>query len=507
MNARVRRRRFRILKILIGLSLVTGLVVGAGALVLWSTAVVDTADEMEFDTPLSVPPLAESTVDGEGRRVFDLEVREGSHEFTAGRSTPTWGVNGDYLGPTLRASRGEEVLVNVTNDVGEPTTLHWHGMHLPARMDGGPHQMIDPGETWSPTWRIEQPAASLWYHPHLHGSTQEHVYRGVAGMFLLDDERSGQVGLPDEYGVDDFPLVVQDKKFAADGTLDTDEGMVAPSGLLGDTVAVNGTVGGYLDVTTEKVRLRLLNGSGGRFYDFGLADGGTVTMVASDGGLLPAPLEIDRVLLSPGERAEIVVEMAPGEEKVLRSHPTDLGLGAWDSRFTGAEDTFDLVQLRAAESLAPSAEIAAELAPAPDLRAEDASETRRFRLSGNNINGRRMDMDRIDEVVTVGDTEIWEVSNSNGGTPHNFHVHDVQFRVLDLEGTPPPPELSGWKDTLYIRPNTTARIVMRFEDYTDPDYPYMFHCHLLQHEDRGMMGQFVVVEEGGSAGTPPAHDH
>jgi FtsP/CotA-like multicopper oxidase with cupredoxin domain len=255
--------------------------------------------------------------------------------------------------------------------------------------------------------------------------------------------------------------------------------------------------------------LRLLNASGARVYDFGLvdADGGdhAFSLVGTDGGLLPQPQTTDRVMLSPGERAEVVVAMRPGQRLTLRSHPADLGVDPWTSRFAGGDDTLDVLELRAADELSPSPELPAVLASAPDLRADDATTTRRFLLQGRSINDRGMDMGRIDEVVTVGDTEVWEVTNDDG-VPHNFHVHDVQFVVDSVDGAEPPPGLRGLKDTVYLPPGSTFRLVLRFTDYTDPDMPYMFHCHVLRHEDEGMMGQFVVVRPGESAGSPP-HAH
>jgi FtsP/CotA-like multicopper oxidase with cupredoxin domain len=502
-----RRRRGPIARVLIALGLVVILFVGAIVAVVgvaWARAATSTAGAVEFTRPLAVPPLAESRVE-DGVRVFELEAREGVADLGASAPTPTIGLNGDYLGPTLRAARGERVRVDVTNALDETTTIHWHGMHLPPAMDGGPHQMVEPGQTWSPTWTIDQPAATLWYHPHLHGQTASQVYRGLAGMFLLDDPATADgpaADLPHEYGVDDVPVILQDKSFHADGRLDDTVSFLSPVGPLGDSVLVNGTPGPYLDVTTERVRLRLLNGSDSRVYDVGLADGGTVQLVGTDGGLLPAPQSVDRVRLSPGDRAEVVVTMTPGQRAVLRSFPPDLGVNPLFERFSGGDDTLDLLELRAAENLAPSPAVPAALVAAgaePDE--SDAVRTRRFQLAGTSINGRSMDMSRIDEVVTVGETEVWEVTGLDD-TPHNFHVHDVQFRVLDVAGEPPRPDLQGWQDTVYVQPGHVTRLLVRFdtaEGTTDPSTPYMFHCHLLTHEDRGMMGQLVVVAPGEQA--------
>src|SRR5699024_9926949 len=134
--------------------------------------------------------------------------------------TTTWGFSGDLLGPTLRAERGEQVAVEIDNALGEATSVHWHGMHLPAAMDGGPHQMTAPGGTGRPPRPIAQPAATLAYHPPPHGATEEHVYRGLAGLFLLEDDASLAAALPREYGVDDLPLIVQDRTFDAAGALE-----------------------------------------------------------------------------------------------------------------------------------------------------------------------------------------------------------------------------------------------------------------------------------------------
>ena len=186
---------------------------------------------------------------------------------------------------------------------------------------------------------------------------------------------------------------------------------------------------------------------------------------------------------------------------MLRSSLPDLGAVAAPFAF-GGDDSFDLLKLQAAPVLKPSAEISPVLAESSSVK--EVSVTRSFTLEGREINGRKMDMGRIDEVAEVGSTEIWEV-RSIVPMPHSFHVHDVQFRILSVDGDPPPPELAGPKDTVYLEPQRTYRLLMRFEDYTDPDVPYMFHCHMLLHEDEGMMGQFVVVEPGQEPGTVPGH--
>jgi FtsP/CotA-like multicopper oxidase with cupredoxin domain len=475
---------------------------GIGAIGLWtySQARITTVGDINFERPLAIPPLLEPRVEDDGRRVFDLQLHQGRTELLPGTRTTTWGANGTYLGPTLRATRGDRVAINVTNELPETTTLHWHGMHLPARADGGPHQMIEPAETWSPTWTIDQPAATLWYHPHLHGRTADHVYRGLAGLFLVDDDEA--VDLPDDYGLDDIPVILQDKRFNDAGSLDTDEHFLSTVGLLGDEVLVNGTYGPYLDVTRELTRLRVLNASNGRVYNLQFDDGRSFYQVGTDGGLLDAPVPLRELQVSPGERVEIVVGLRAGDTTVLRSESPDIGLDFVQGRFSGGDDRFDLLELRAADHLAPSPPIPDRLADVELPNPDDALETRTFELQGRSrINGQELDMDRIDTVVTVDTTEIWEITNRSGN-PHNFHVHDVQFRILELSGDHARRQLAGRKDTVFIPPGDTVRLAVRFADYTNAATPYMYHCHVLAHEDAGMMGQFVVVEPSETSRPP-----
>lgn len=490
----------RVLVTLAALTLVPVLAVGGLLTWTWQASASDLRGTVDFRHPLPVPPLADSEV-VDGVRVFDLTMQRGRTDFGTGTGYETLGVDGDYLGPTLRARRGEQVRVDVTNEIGEPSSLHWHGMHLPAAMDGGPHQLVDPGQTWSPSWTIDQPAASLWYHPHLHGETADQVHRGLAGMFLLDDDASDALALPAEYGVDDVPVVVQDKVLDA-GELGSGQGIFNPVGTLGDTLVVNGVVAPYLEVTTERVRLRLLNASSARVYDLALEDDRAFDLVGTDGGLLEAPEPMTHVVLSPGERAEVVVAVRPGEEVAVVSRPTKVAGDVFQQRFSGGDDAFDVLELRAARSLRPSPPVPDRLVEHDDLAADDVAVTREFRLTTPRINGLEMDMTRIDEVVEVGTTERWVVTNGDG-TPHSFHVHDVQFEVASYDGGPPPPHLRGRKDTVFLPGQIEVELLLRFEDHTDPDVPYMFHCHVLQHEDDGMMGQFVVVAPGQRAGTPP----
>ena len=478
----------------------TGVAVLAGC----STASTSTVTEPdEFDTPLPIPPLAESRV-VDGIRTFALRAQEGTWEFQSGQHVSTWGFNGHYGGPTLRANVGERVAVEVTNALPEATSTHWHGMHLPAEMDGGPHQTVESGDRWRAEWTIRQAPATLWYHPHPHGETERHVYHGLAGMFLLDDpDDPVSAALPHTYGVDDVPVVIADKSFDG-GELVIDDGG-NEVGLLGDVVTANGVAGAQLEVTTTLVRLRILNASTARVYSLGVP-GRTMTMIASDGGLLSSPLEVERIRLSPAERAEVLVALEPGEDVMLHSFEPELGSVAAPFA-VGANDSFDVLRLVAADELAGSGEVPQQLASF-GIDPDAVSVRREFELEGREINGAEMDMARIDETVELEAIEMWTVINRNH-FPHNFHIHDVQFEVRSIDGEPPPPELAGRKDTVYLEPQRHYELLLQFTDYTDAQMPYMYHCHLLRHEDEGMMGQFVVVAQGGHADESmiAGHDH
>lgn len=458
---------------------------------------------------LPIPPLAQSRIAADGARVFELTAGAGTTEILAGHKTATWGFNGAILGPTLRARNGEKVRVRVRNTLDEVTTVHWHGMHLPARSDGGPHQPIAPGGTWTTEWTVKQEPATLWYHPHPHGATELHVYRGLSGMFFVDAAAAGAAGLPSEYGIDDVPVIIQDRSLTPAGQLD--ETTSADVGMTGPTIITNGIAGAYLHSGRSRIRLRILNGSSGRSYNLGLSGGRGFRLVGTDGGLLAAPAPMERILLSPGERAEIVVDLRPDETVQLRSYPLDRARrGRMDeeiARRFGFDDTLDVLALTT-ESVIASPELPDRFgAIAPLLPAgTEPRPQRTFDLQWHLINWEKMDMSRVDFTVAENSTEVWRVRNTDNW-PHNFHVHDVQYQVLSLGGRTPPVELRGWKDTLFLAPGDDALIVMRFADYADPAAAYMYHCHMLAHEDQGMMGQFMVLAPGQTPRPLPAAHH
>ncbi|MGP5577377.1 multicopper oxidase domain-containing protein [Corynebacterium flavescens] len=452
--------------------------------------------------PLPIPPLLESEVEGDSR-VFKLDAQDGHSEILPGvTGTRTWGFNGAFLGPTLHARRGEKVRVEVHNSLIEMTTVHWHGMKLPAFSDGGPHSPIGPGDTWTPSWTVEQPAATLWYHPHPHLATAAHAYRGLAGMFLIDDEVTEALDIPHEYGVDDIPLVIMDAKFSEDGQLDHSSDSTL--GLLGTTPVVNGITNASFQAQTRRVRLRLLNGASMRFYTLALSNKKSMQVIATDSGLLEAPIETDEILLGPGERVEVLVDVEPEKEITLESLPRRDNFGIPEDEYSvdfGFKDKFDILRL-----VGPSAE-AQEAPPVPEVLDPAAAETpateglthRDFVLNTFMINGESMDMSRVDLTIDHDEPEVWTVTNENSDWPHNFHIHNARFKVLSFSGTDVEVAHAGWKDLINLPPNASADLVVEFGHYPDPTIAYMYHCHMLLHEDEGMMGQFVIVNKGDKA--------
>ncbi|HHS82637.1 MAG TPA: oxidase [Devosia sp.] len=442
--------------------------------------------------PLKIPPLLEGTLQ-DGTRTFDLNIQDGQTRFFPDVTTATRGINGSFLGPVLRLRKGETTQFNVTNSLNENTTLHWHGFNLPAAADGGPHQIIRPGQTWSPHFEIREEASTMWYHSHLMGKTAEQVWSGIAGMARIDDPETGSLGLPDTYGVDDIAIALQDRTIFRDGSMPYRPGMHdRMMGYTGQIPMANGTVNAYFDATTSLVRLRLLNGSNGTIYNIGFSDGRRFHKIATDGGLLAAPVELQLMSMGPGERVEILVDLSDGKNVTL-THFNRLSSSRVSPQFA-------FLELRPTGQLADSGPVPTTLASLAAPDASKAVNTRRFVLnmagmmmnSRFTINNRQMDINYINETVRKDTSEIWEVSNTSPMS-HPFHVHNTQFRILDRNGTPAQAHEAGRKDTVLVAPSETVRLLVRFDKYADPDLPYMYHCHILEHEDAGMMGQFTVV--------------
>ena len=450
---------------------------------------------------------------------FNLSLQNGTTQLFDGDATETMGANGGNLGPTLIFEQGEFVNINVANNIGEETTIHWHGMHISPENDGGPHSVIMPGETWNPNFTVMDKACTMWYHPHLHEKTNEHVTKGITGFIIIRDDEEAALDLPRTYGVDDFPLNLQTKQFDASNQIVIGEH--------GDNVPmVNSTIDAFVEFPAQVVRLRVLNGSSMRVFNLGFSNNSTFYQIGSDGGLLSEPISMDRLLLAPAERAELLVDLSDmtGESIELKSYGSTLPQSAYGiaglstmqgvapSGYNSNElngNDFILLDINVgAQTDNPILTIPSLLVDVTPIDESEATLTRNLQITAPNMmqnsitgpfvfDGQSFDMNVINQTVQLGDTEIWEIFNMSM-VAHPFHIHDVQFYILDRNGVIPPENERGRKDVVLVKNMETVRFIAKFEDHADDEVPYMYHCHMLQHEDEGLMGQFIV--EGESVG-------
>ncbi len=431
---------------------------------------------------LPIPTALQGT-DSNGVKQYDLTVQTAQHDFFVESDTPTYAVNGTFLGPTLFLRNGDTVSINYTNTLSETISMHGHGMHLPANMDGTAHQEIALGTTWSAQYTVNQKACTNWYHPHTLHKTGEHVYKGIAGLIIIEDSESDALDLPKRYGIDDIPLVLQDRKFDSNANLVYDPTMQElMRGYVGDTFIANGAIEPTFDAEAKEIRFRILNGSNSTMYDIGFSDGRVFKQIATDNAFLEAPVSMTRLTLSPAERAEIVVDLSQ-----------DLGntLQLIEHNYSKTFLTINVSKPATVTTTLPTT-----LTTLNRLDPATAVTTRTFTLEGRmgsfTINNKTMDINRIDEQVPLGDIEIWEVTNTMN-INHNFHIHATHFMLLDRNGnTNIPVNENGYKDTIWIPAGESVRFIVQMTDYTDANIPYMYHCHFLEHEDNGMMGQFTV---------------
>ena len=466
---------------------------------------------LHAQNPLFIPPILTGTT-------FNLNVQTGTQNFFPSNPTPTYGINGPFLSPTIIVNKGDVVTLNVNNGLPVATTMHWHGLHVAPENDGGPHQSIAAGTTWSPSFEILNQAGTFWYHPHGDGKTDLHVSKGLAGLFIVHDADELAAGLPITYGVDDIPIIVQTKAFDV-------LNQIAIADHMDTALFVNGTLDPHLTVPAQVVRFRLLNGSSMRSFDFGLSNNQVFYQVATDAGLRAAPLSLTRLRLSPGERAEILVDFSAlqGQQLDLMSFSSEMdygifggpGLGAGMDTIHGYSENplngtdFTLVSMIVgAPTLAPVTSIPSALVPFVPFDPIDADVNRTIvfdtlRLLPTNMpslvegpfgfNGETFDMGVINMEIPLNSTEVWTLVNKTL-IAHPFHLHDVAFNVIEKNGTIPAPEEQGWKDVVLVMPNDSVKFITKFITFSDEMMPYMYHCHLLHHEDDGMMGSFLVID-------------
>lgn len=471
-----------------------------------------------------------------------LQLQKGRYAFLDGKPTDTFGINGALLGPALFVRSGSQFRARVDNALGEASVLHWHGLLVDGDADGGPQSAISHGQSYAVSAPVDQPAATLWYHAHPHGRTGYQTAMGIGGMLIVEDAASQGLGLPLSWGEDDIPLVLQDKYL-------NDAGQIVYKlnhnttgiGWFGQHMFVNGVRQPAHPVPRGWVRLRLLNACNARMLLLKLGSGQPFHVIASDGGLLPQPVSLTELEIVPGERFEIMVDASGGQ-------PIDLVMARYDAQYGANTAPFDQdYRLLTLHPVLPSrgTTLPSTLARLPEADAPDGIRQRRidFTLMGHfpvdpdpagplpeewpfdfalndedaifddhtlmhinqiTVDDQPMasfDMTQASFTVPRHATERWTLSLRQGDVyPHPFHVHGTQFRVLSIDGNPPPAHLRGWKDTVRIAGADTVRsapgtveILVHFARTAILPHPYMVHCHTLEHEDGGMMLGFAVV--------------
>lgn len=500
-----------------------------GASALWQTRLAaQTAPS--FVVPLPVPRLVDLTAGGDA---FDLVIQEGSTRIVPWAETATYGYSGSLLGPVVRIRSGQSVTANIVNKLPVESSVHWHGLFVASDVDG-PFNPIAPGSAWSPTLNVSQPAATTWFHPHPHGDTARQTYMGLAGLLYIDDDSAAAFNLPRDYGIDDLPIILQDRNFGKDGQLIYDRSpMAMMHGSRGANVVVNGAVRPVARPPAGLVRLRLLDGANARNFKLAFSDDRVFHVIANDAGWLAEPVPLTEIDLSPGERYEIMVDMSDGKpidlltwpdhngrfgesmterakefmarlrerrEAVLRFEPTPAGdrpkrhlprrlenPGRPDAVKSVRRRSFTLDSMMMANMplMRGGGGVAHGGHGAPPTGSSGQSAASGMRMG---INGKSYDMSRVDADVVLGSQEIWEIVSTE--MAHPFHIHGATFQILTKGGKPVVDHQAGIKDTVLV--NNKAELLVSFRQPSTREKPFVFHCHILEHEELGMMASYVA---------------
>ena len=473
---------------------------------------------LPFTTPFARPPVLTPTrsdrdADGIWTDSYSINmIQARANVLRGGLQTNVWGYNGLVGGPTISVEQGRRTIVRVRNKLpvrhpvmGHPftTSVHLHGSASKPQYDGYASDITPPGFYKDYHYPNFQDARTLWYHDHGVHHTAENAYSGLFAQYHLHDPLERSL-LPQ--GEFDVPLIVTDAMFAADGQIAYDDN--SRSGLWGDVIMVNGRPWPVMKVQRRVYRFRVLVASISRSYRFQLSTRGPMTLVATDGGLMPRSQTVTQWRHGAAERYEMLIDFSaykPGQRVVLQNLSNDNNR---DYDHTGKVMAFDVVDAPVDKSDPTWNRIPGQLhdSPVMHLTPAMAKRTRKLRLERSNgswtINGNTW-ADVIDsrfELLVAdpepNDVEVWEIENRSGGWFHPLHIHLVDFRVLSRNGRPPFPWELGPKDVVYMGENETVRVVMRFEHQVGR---YMVHCHNLPHEDHDMMQQFAVGWKPGMA--------
>ncbi len=531
----------------------------ASALPIWSKMAV----AAENYPALAIPPLLEPDAQGN----IQIAIKQGTSAFVPGKKTTTWGYNGDLLGPALSLKNGQNVNINIVNQLPDETTVHWHGLEISGEQDGGPQAIIAPGANRKVNFTISQPESTCWFHPHTHGQTGYQVAMGLAGLVLIKDENSTKHGLPSEWGVDDIPVILQDKRLNDDGQIDYQlDVMSAAVGWFGDLMLTNGAVFPKHIAPKGWIRLRLLNGCNARSLNISTSDGRKMYVVASDGGLLAEPIALSELPILMGERFEVLIDASDGRAFDLVTLPVGqmgmtiapfnqpLPVLRIETTMSGSEGKLPsvLAAIPAIPSLAGLNRCRFHLmmdmrldmqgmmmlrekygdqamggmgghgAMMGNMMSGDNQSSGQGNMShgnmnhgnmgggmgnggghcgtgtgdldihnANTINGQVFSMTHPAFNSPINQQEVWVISGRGDMMLHPFHVHGTRFRILKENGKAVEPHRQGWKDIVRVE-GQVSEVLVEFKHPATQQHPYMAHCHLLEHEDTGMMMGFTV---------------
>ena len=475
----------------------------------------------DVELVLTAAPGDVSLLPGEPTRVWRFMGR-----LLKGPANTLQALPGSYLGPVIRLRRGQKVRVHFVNELAEDSIVHWHGLDLPDAADGHPRRVIGRGREYQYDFEVTNRAGTYWYHPHPHMRTGAQVYHGLAGLLLVGDPEENALSLPS--GEAELLCVLQDRHFDARNQLVFHGGsaMEMMNGFLGDRVLVNGHPYRTTEVDAAWHRVRVLNGSNARTYKLAWSDGIPMTVIGGDGGLLERPLRQPALTLAPGQRADLLLDLTSrtaGTEVHLDSQSfaeADAGtggmMGMMGGRMMGMRRGLSnvpngaplrLMTLRTRAQRGPAFRVPERLSSfdaswSPRADAKVRRVPLSFQRMGWLLGGRTFAMNDVapEETVTAGSTQIWEFVNLTNPmgmeAAHPIHMHGRQFRVVDRTGGRVSNTLragvvdGGWKDTVLVLPGETVRVQVTFTSHPGL---YLYHCHLLEHEDMGMMRNFRVT--------------
>ena len=439
--------------------------------------------------PLPIPDFLEPISETKDHVHYQVVAQEGETEYFPGVKSPSKGYNGDLLGKILKLKKGQQTTITTENQLQEPLTYHWHGLLLSADADGGPMRVVDSGDQTDVHFVVKNEAATCWYHPHTYQLSPRQVYEGLAGLIYIEDENSERLNsaLPHTHGVDDIPLIVQDRYFVDDGVIDYEK-VKSEDGTRGDHLLLNGALNTTFDASGRFLRIRLLNGANRSNFRFELSDGSQFFQIATDGGFLNYPLGMKALILGAAERAELVIDLEEVEQNTV--YLTVNG--------------FDALEINKPHDLEKNADFSYMLSLREELfnpiYPEEVAEYpfHPILFQGTDervaVNGRKFQLGRVDEVYEQNHYYVWRVTNQKDdieNMPHPFHAHDAQFRILSRDGKLPYKNEMGYKDTFVVNEGESVYVLVKFLDTG----VFMHHCHNLEHQEHGMMTHFEVKEK------------